>query len=204
MQCCLTDFDIMATLGTGTFGRVRLVRHQATGEHYALKILKKSEIIRLKQVEHIKSEVSLLLTIAHPFVVNLISHFQDDRKLYMVLEYVPGGELFSHLRREGRFNNDASKFYAGEITLAFQNLHKQMVVYRDLKPENLLITKTGHIKITDFGFAKQVVDRTWTLCGTPEYLAPEIIQVRWLQRVHPCPSCFRAPWGCVVVRKLLP
>lgn len=94
----------------------------------------------------------------------------------MLLEYVPGGELFSHLRREVRFANDAAKFYAAEIVLAFQHLHSFNIVYRDLKPENLLITRTGHLKIADFGFAKVVEDRTWTLCGTPEYLAPELIQ----------------------------
>lgn len=162
--------------GTGTFGRVRLVKHNASGEVYALKILKKSEILRLKQVDHIKSEIEVLQQIQHPFIVNLMGHFQDTDKLYMVIEYVPGGELFSHLRREGRFNNDASRYYSSEIALAFQHLHLKNIVYRDLKPENLLICRDGHIKITDFGFAKQVVDRTWTLCGTPEYLAPEIIQ----------------------------
>jgi serine/threonine protein kinase len=146
--------------------------------YYALKILKKSEIIRLKQVEHIKSEVKILSHLQHPFIVNMLGQFQDDRKLYMVLEYVPGGELFSHLRREGRFSNDASKFYSAEIILAFSYCHSKNIVYRDLKPENLLISNSGHIKITDFGFAKQLdkEGRTWTLCGTPEYLAPEIIQ----------------------------
>ena len=94
----------------------------------------------------------------------------------MCLEFINGGELFSHLRREGRFSNDASKFYTMEIVLAFEYLHSMFIVYRDLKPENLLIEQSGHLKITDFGFAKVVQDRTWTLCGTPEYLAPEIIQ----------------------------
>jgi len=153
-----------------------LVKHIGDLKHYALKILKKSEIIRLKQVDHIKSEVQLLKMIMHPFIVNLLGHFQDERKLYMVIEYVHGGELFSHLRKEGRFSDDTAKFYAQEIVLAFGYLHGMHIVYRDLKPENLLITTTGHLKITDFGFAKQVEDRTWTLCGTPEYLAPEIIQ----------------------------
>lgn len=172
----LRDFELKETLGTGTFGRVRLVRHTEDDQYYALKMLKKSDIIRLKQVDHIKSEVQLLLMIMHPFIVNLWGHFQDDRRLYMVIEYVQGGELFSHLRREGRFSDDTAKFYASEIVLAFAYLHSMKIVYRDLKPENLLITTEGHLKITDFGFAKLVEDRTWTLCGTPEYLAPEIIQ----------------------------
>eukprot|EP00003_Mantamonas_plastica_P018723 TRINITY_DN3056_c1_g1_i3.p1 TRINITY_DN3056_c1_g1~~TRINITY_DN3056_c1_g1_i3.p1 ORF type:complete len:236 (+),score=40.06 TRINITY_DN3056_c1_g1_i3:209-916(+) len=94
----------------------------------------------------------------------------------MLLDYICGGELFTHLRRAGRFSNDVTRFYASEIVLAMEYLHDQSIIYRDLKPENLLLSKTGHIKITDFGFAKKVVDRTWTLCGTPEYLAPEIIQ----------------------------
>ena len=154
-------------VGTGTFGRVRLVQHKPTSKYYALKILKKSEIIRLKQVQHIQSEVTLLKLISHPFIVNLMGHFQDEKKLYMILQYVPGGELFSHLRREGRFSDDHGRYYAAEIVLAFAYMHSLKVVYRDLKPENLLISPEGHMAITDFGFAKQIDDKTWTLCGTP-------------------------------------
>jgi len=143
---------------------------------FALKIMKKSEVMRLKQVEHVKAEKEILMSIAHPFIVNLLTVFQDEKRLCMLLEYVNGGELFSHLRKEGRLPNEHAQFYAGEIILAFQYLHNIHIVYRDLKPENLLIDTDGHIKITDFGFAKVVEDRTWTLCGTPEYLAPEIIQ----------------------------
>jgi len=172
------SFIIRETLGTGTFGRVRLVSFKIDSiEHFfALKMLKKSEIIKLKQVEHIKAEKNILSQISHPFIVNLYTSFQDEKNLYMLQEYVIGGELFSQLRKVGRFSNDTSRFYAAEIVLALEYLHERQIVYRDLKPENLLIDKDGHLKITDFGFAKYVEDRTWTLCGTPEYLAPEIIQ----------------------------
>jgi len=170
-------FLVGETLGTGTFGRVRMVTYNYKKPmYYALKMLKKSEIIRLKQVEHIKSEKSILSQINHPFIVVLYASFQDDNNLFMLMEYIIGGELFSQLRKVGRFSNDTSRFYAAEIVLALEYLHSKNIVYRDLKPENLLIDKDGHMKITDFGFAKVVEDRTWTLCGTPEYLAPEIIQ----------------------------
>jgi len=174
----IKDFDLRATVGTGTFGRVRVVKIKENPDRtpLALKIMKKSEVIRLKQVEHVKAETQILSVIEHPFIVNLLTTFQDAKRLFIVLEFVNGGELFSYLRKEGRLPNDDARFWAGEIILAFAYLHSESVVYRDLKPENLLIDCEGHVKITDFGFAKVVEDRTWTLCGTPEYLAPEIIQ----------------------------
>jgi hypothetical protein len=163
-------FSVGETLGTGTFGRVRLVSYIPPGaskkQHFALKMLKKSEIIRLKQVEHIKAEKSILTRICHPFIVNLFAHWQDDSHLHMLMEYVIGGELFSQLRKVGRFSNDTARFYASQIVLALQYLHSKNIVYRDLKPENLLIDHEGFVKVTDFGFAKVVEDRTWTLCGT--------------------------------------
>ncbi|CAE8637940.1 unnamed protein product, partial [Polarella glacialis] len=172
------DFDLRATVGTGTFGRVRVVKIKGSSDRtpFALKILKKSEVIRLKQVEHVKAEKQILAMIEHPFIVNLLTTFQDEKRLFMLLEYVNGGELFSYLRKQGRLTNEHARFYAAEIILAVGYLHTLHIVYRDLKPENLLIDCEGHMKITDFGFAKVVEDRTWTLCGTPEYLAPEIIQ----------------------------
>ncbi|KAI8800384.1 camp-dependent protein kinase [Cladochytrium replicatum] len=182
----LSDFELVKTLGTGTFGRVYLTRFRGKGapdpasgmeqQYFAMKVLKKVEVVRLKQVEHINSEKQILGCIRFPFIVNMICTFQDEKNLYIVMEYVPGGELFSHLRRAGRFTNDMTRFYAAEIVLAIEYLHSMDIIYRDLKPENLLLDERGHIKITDFGFAKKVEDRTWTLCGTPEYLAPEIIQ----------------------------
>ncbi|GAA5852113.1 hypothetical protein JCM8547_000161 [Rhodosporidiobolus lusitaniae] len=180
----LGDFDMLDTLGTGTFGRVLLARlrpdpvkrpTQAQPHYFAMKVLEKNTIVRLRQVEHVNSERATLAWVRHPFVVNLFCTFQDESNLYLLLEYVQGGELFSHLRRAGRFSADVARFYAANLVLALENLHKQDIIYRDLKPENLLIDHTGHIKMTDFGFAKYVPERTYTLCGTPEYLAPEII-----------------------------
>jgi len=182
----LKNFDIAATLGTGTFGRVRLVclhsdlddarKKAGCSRFFALKIMKKTEVVRLKQVDHIKNEKAILYEINHPFIVIMYLAFQDACNLYMVLEFIVGGELFTHLRRMNKFSNDHTRYYAAEILLALDYLHQKRICYRDLKPENLLIDRKGNIKITDFGFAKKVEGRTWTLCGTPEYLAPEIIQ----------------------------
>ena len=141
-----------------------------------MKVLQKTEVIRLRQVEHVKAERRILSRVRHPFIVDLYATFQDSLNIYMLLSYVPGGELFTHLRRAGRFSPDVTRFYLATIVLALKYLHSFNIIYRDLKPENLLLDNRGYLRLTDFGFAKVVDDRTWTLCGTPEYLAPEIIQ----------------------------
>lgn len=142
----------------------------------AMKILGISDIVRLKQVEHVKNEKSILEQVRHPFIVSLWWSWHDRSCLYMLFDYVCGGELFSYLRNYGRFSVGWANFYSCEVISALEYLHAQNVVYRDLKPENLILDQEGHLKIIDFGFAKKLADRTWTLCGTPEYLAPEIIQ----------------------------
>ena len=172
---CLDDFEVGVTLGTGSFGRVRFATHRTTGTFWAVKMLKKAEVIRLQQVEHMISEKNILTALDHPFIVRLSGTFQDVKYLYMTLEYVVGGEFFTHLRKAGRFDHVASRFYAGQIILVFEFMHASDYIYRDLKPENLLLDKMGYLKITDFGFAKRVAFKTYTLCGTPEYIAPEVL-----------------------------
>ncbi|EAN99769.1 protein kinase A catalytic subunit 3 [Trypanosoma cruzi] len=172
----LTDLEMGSTLGAGSFGRVRIAKLKGTNDYYAVKCLKKREILKMKQVQHIRQEKQILMELSHPFIVNMMCSFQDDRRVYFVLEFVVGGEMFTHLRSAGRFPNDVAKFYHAEIVLAFEYLHSKDIIYRDLKPENLLLDSKGHVKVTDFGFAKKVPERTFTLCGTPEYLAPEVIQ----------------------------
>ncbi|KAF4989984.1 hypothetical protein FGRMN_8758 [Fusarium graminum] len=171
----LGDFDILRTLGTGSFGRVHLVQSKHNQRFYAVKVLKKAQVVKMKQVEHTNDERRMLADVKHPFLITLWGTFQDTKNLYMVMDFVEGGELFSLLRKSGRFPNPVAKFYAAEVTLALEYLHSKNIIYRDLKPENLLLDRHGHLKITDFGFAKRVPDKTWTLCGTPDYLAPEVV-----------------------------
>ncbi|XP_043928385.1 cAMP-dependent protein kinase catalytic subunit PRKX isoform X1 [Protopterus annectens] len=203
VQYKLEDFDTVATVGTGTFGRVLLVKEKTTKRYFAFKVMSIPDVIRLKQEQHVHNEKAVLKEVSYPFLVKLFWTHHDERFLYMLMDYVPGGELFSYLRNMGRFNNGTGLFYSAEIVCAIEYLHSKEIVYRDLKPENILLDRAGHIKLTDFGFAKKLVDSamgiqqicqsngrhqedqsgvssdtklTWTLCGTPEYLAPEVIQ----------------------------
>ncbi|CAK1603462.1 unnamed protein product [Parnassius mnemosyne] len=170
-----SELDRVRTLGTGAFGRVVLLKHTKSGKFYAMKVLDKEKIIKLKQVEHTLSEKRVLEAIRFPFTVSMEFSFKDNSYIYFVMPFVSGGEMFTHLRRMGKFEEPLAKFYASQVILALEYLHFCNIVYRDLKPENILIEKNGYLKITDFGFSKILHGRTWTLCGTPEYLAPELI-----------------------------
>jgi serine/threonine protein kinase len=129
--------------------------------------LNKKKILKLKQVEHIWNEKKCMEKASSGFIIKLHKTFQDDENIYMVMDYAIGGELFSHLRRAGRFPNDVAKFFIAEIIIALDSLHQKNIMYRDLKPENVLLDEKGHVKLTDFGFAKELGEneRTWTLCG---------------------------------------
>ena len=156
--------------------QVKLVRRKSNNKVYALKILKKVRIVRLRQKSNIMNEKNLLLMIDHPFILKLYTTYKDNDHLYMLLELVQGGELFSRLQSNGgRVGVRDAQFYGAGVLDAFEHLHSKHILYRDLKPENLLIDSKGYIKVVDFGFAKVVPDRTYTLCGTPEYLAPELV-----------------------------
>ena len=177
-------FSLYKCTYIGSFGRVRLCKDKNDGTYYVLKILRKATIIELKQIDHIHNENLIMSMIDHPFIVSMRGFDQDAKHLILLLEYIPGGELFSYLRACEKFDPDQaqyiyeniiSRFFAAQVILIFEYLHTQDIVYRDLKPENLLLDPKGYMKLTDFGFAKIVTNRTYTLCGTPEYLAPEML-----------------------------
>ncbi|CAG8543178.1 2371_t:CDS:2 [Ambispora gerdemannii] len=171
-------FDLLKVIGKGSFGKVMQVRKRDTSRIYALKTIRKAHIVSRSEVNHTLAERTVLAQINNPFIVPLKFSFQSPEKLYLVLAFVNGGELFHHLQREGRFDEVRSRFYAAELLCALECLHDFNVVYRDLKPENILLDYTGHIALCDFGLCKLNMtesETTNTFCGTPEYLAPELL-----------------------------
>lgn len=170
------DFELLKTVGKGSFGKVFQVRYKGDGKIYAMKILDKQIVMERNQYEHTLAERRIMGECEHPFLVCLRFAFQSQTKLYLISDFFNGGELFFYLSN-GRFSENRARFYAAEIALGLHYLHSQGIVYRDLKPENLLLDADGHIKITDFGLSKGDVsgNELHSLCGTPEYLAPEII-----------------------------
>ncbi|XP_021700789.1 cGMP-dependent protein kinase, isozyme 2 forms cD5/T2 isoform X1 [Aedes aegypti] len=174
----LTDLRVIATLGVGGFGRVELVQlAQDKARSFALKQMKKSQIVETRQQQHIMSEKEIMSEANSDFIVKLFKTFKDRKYLYMLMESCLGGELWTILRDRGHFDDGTTRFYTACVVEAFDYLHSRNIIYRDLKPENLLLDVSGYVKLVDFGFAKKLQSgrKTWTFCGTPEYVAPEVI-----------------------------
>lgn len=175
------DFEILKLIGKGTFGQVFQVRKKDNKRVYAMKVLSKKVIVQKKEIQHTIGERNILVrtaTTESPFIVGLKFSFQTAADLYLVTDYMSGGELFWHLQKEGRFNEERAKFYIAELILSLRHLHEHDIVYRDLKPENILLDANGHVALCDFGLSKANLsknDTTNTFCGTTEYLAPEVL-----------------------------
>ena len=175
-----SDFEALNLLGKGTFGQVLLVKFKDSTDKnlYAMKILDKHNIKEKNQQEHTKNERDLMVKISSPFIASIKFAFQDNKNLYLVSEFMQGGELFFHLKNTKRFTEELTRFYAMEIVLGLAAIHEINAVYRDLKPEKILLDSKGHIRLTDFGLSKIVKGndgKAYTLCGTMRYLAPEVL-----------------------------
>ncbi|KAH0795392.1 AGC family protein kinase [Histomonas meleagridis] len=175
----ITDFTVLKVIGRGAYGKVQLVRHNGDGQIYALKSLSKRLLAQYDLIGRTLTERNTLITANHPFITSARYSFQSDTKLFLALEYVPGGELFARLREERKFPEHRVKLYVAQLTLAIGYLHSIGIIHRDLKPENILVDKDGYLKITDFGLVKEKMNdsnaKTSTFCGTPDYIAPEMI-----------------------------
>uniref|UniRef100_A0A8P4FWA8 cGMP-dependent protein kinase n=1 Tax=Dicentrarchus labrax TaxID=13489 RepID=A0A8P4FWA8_DICLA len=171
------ELEVIATLGMGGFGRVELVKLKDEDITFALKCIKKKHIVDTRQQEHIYSEKNILQQTNSAFIIRLYRTFRDDKFVYMLLEVCLGGELWTVLRDMSYFDDPTARFCTGCVLEAFDYLHTMGIIYRDLKPENLLLDAEGYVKMADFGFAKKIGlgKKTWTFCGTPEYVAPEVI-----------------------------
>ena len=179
----ISSFELVKLIGTGHLGKVYLVKQN--NKHFALKSMKKEKVVKSKVINNIITEKKILESIDSPFIIKFYNSFQDHDNIFFLLDYHNGGELFFHLQKQKRFNEETVKFWAAELFLALEHLHSKNIIYRDIKPENLILTDQGHIQLIDFGLAKTQVNDTnltGTFCGTNEYirniyfnLAPEAI-----------------------------
>uniref|UniRef100_G1RLE7 non-specific serine/threonine protein kinase n=1 Tax=Nomascus leucogenys TaxID=61853 RepID=G1RLE7_NOMLE len=178
-----SQFELLKVLGQGSYGKVFLVRKVKgpdAGQLYAMKVLKKATL-KVRDRVRSKMERDILAEVNHPFIVKLHYAFQTEGKLYLILDFLRGGDLFTRLSKEVMFTEEDVKFYLAELALALDHLHSLGIIYRDLKPENILLDEEGHIKITDFGLSKEAIDhdkRAYSFCGTIEYMAPEVVNRR--------------------------
>ena len=171
----LNDYDIKDTIRGLALGNVKLAKNKKTNEFISLHILNKSQIVKSNRIQHISNELKILPTLEHPSIISFLGANHDDKYVYLAFEFLQGGDLFNLLKLENKLSLDKAQFYAGQIVFVIDYLHSKNIVYRALKPENILINKNGYIKIIDFRLSKEIKDRTYTMCGTPGYLAPEII-----------------------------
>lgn len=180
----MKDFQLLKLVGKGGYGKVYQVQmigddHNGSQDNiFAMKMLNKEFLIKTDNVAYTKSERDILTKVRHPFIVNLYYAFQTEKQVALVMDFVNGGQLLFHLRQQAMFSEPWVQFYAAEVALALEHLHSLGIMHRDLKPENILINSTGHLVLTDFGFAKELASesgRTRTFCGTIEYMAPEMI-----------------------------
>lgn len=171
----ITEFDEVRVLGSGSFGTVYLVRDTLNFTYHAMKVIDKQVVMQKKNLKSIYSEKKILQSVNFPFLTSLNYTSKDNLYVYFILPFESGGELFSLLKKLGSLSEPLQIFYAAQIVLALEYLHHCSVIHRDVKPENVMISESGYIKLGDFGFSKIIKKRTWTLCGTPEYLAPELI-----------------------------
>lgn len=181
-ECCRDDFESLANsnIGVGGFGKVYKVRHKVSQNIYAIKVISKAKIVEHDLVEQIKLEVQIMYKLNHPYVVKLYNHYEDDDSFYLILEYAPKGQIYTLLKKEGKFSERVCAQYLREVISACQYLHSldPPIIHRDIKPENILLDEQGAVKLADFGWSNffSEEERRQTYCGTPEYLAPEMIK----------------------------
>ncbi|EAY18113.1 AGC family protein kinase [Trichomonas vaginalis G3] len=171
-------FEVLSVIGRGFYGKVLLVKCKRTGELFAIKSIRKSILIEQNKIRIVLSERNIMVKSHHPFIVQLKFAFQTQSKFYLGLEYVPGGELFTHIYRDGFLQPREYQLVIAQVALALQYLHSIGIIYRDMKPENILIDADGYVKLTDFGLSRDITidESASTFCGTPEYIAPEVIK----------------------------
>jgi len=173
----LESFNTLKVIGRGSYGKVFMVEEKTTGKVFAMKVLKKGAITDERGKERVLTERDIIMQIRHPYIVTLHYSFQTKKKLFFILDFLNGGDLYTHIMNYGKFNENRARFYTAELVLAINHLHKKGIVYRDLKPQNIMLDSEGHIKLTDFGLSKADFsqDQSHTICGTIKYIAPETI-----------------------------
>lgn len=175
LKTCVEDFDLLTIIGRGAYGEVRLCREKKSGIIYAMKKLKKSEMVKKGQVEHVRTERNLLAEVASNFIVKLYYSFQDEEYLYLIMEYLPGGDMMTLLMREDTLTEGVAKFYIAQTVLAIESLHKHNYIHRDIKPDNLLLDKNGHMKLSDFGLSKPLECRALSTLNENEPMDDETL-----------------------------